>query len=134
AAKPEEADRLAERVSRVMGMLAAIAALLLDLLAPWVVVLFFGSDFAHSKWAVWLLMPGIVTFSVARVVSMYLLGRNQLKIDLLASFVGFVVTLALDLLLIPPFGFRGAAVASSIAYTCTMMVDILWVRRRSTIT
>ncbi len=134
AAGPEEADRIAERVSRVVTLLAAVAALVLGFVAPWVVVLFFGSDFADSKWAVWLLMPGIVTFSVARVMSMYLLGRNQLKVDLLASFIGFVVTLALDLLLIPPFGFRGAAVASSVAYTCAMVVDILWVTRRSTIT
>jgi O-antigen/teichoic acid export membrane protein len=134
ASRPDEADRIAEAVSRVVALLAAIAALVLGLLAPWLVVLFFGPDFSDSRWAVWLLMPGIVTFSVARVMSMYLLGRNQLKIDLLASFIGFVATLALDLVLIPRFGFRGAAVASSIAYTCTMAVDIIWVTRRSTMT
>ena len=64
---------------------------------------------------------------------MYLLGRNKLTVDLLASFVGLVVTLALDLLLIPRFGFRGAAVASSIAYTGAMLVDLVWVVRNSTI-
>jgi Na+-driven multidrug efflux pump len=85
-------------------------------------------------WAGWLLLPGIVTFAVARVLSMYLLGRNQLKIDLLASFCGLVITLGLDLLLIPRFGFRGAAVASTIAYTCAMAVDLFWVTRTSTMT
>ena len=95
--------------------------------------MFFGEAFADSAWAVWLLLPGIVTFSVARVLSMYLLGRNQLRIDLLASFVGLVVTLALDFLLIPHYGFRGAAIASSIAYTCAMVVDLAWVTQTSTI-
>jgi O-antigen/teichoic acid export membrane protein len=134
ASNSEKADRTTEAVSRVVALLAVMAAIGLGLLAPWVVVLFFGPDFSDSRWAVWLLLPGIVTFSVARVMSMYLLGRNQLRIDLLASFIGFVVTLALDLVLIPRFGFRGAAVASSIAYTSTMFVDILWATRRSTIT
>ena len=133
SSEPEEADRLTEVVCRVVTLLAVIAAGLLAVSAPFVVVFFFGAAFAESKWAVWLLLPGIVTFSVARVLSLYLLGRNQLKIDLIASFVGLVVTLALDFLLIPRYGFRGAAVASSIAYTCAMLVDLVWVTRTSTI-
>lgn len=134
AESAEAADRLTEPVTRVVAFLALVAAVLLALVAPYAVVFFFGQAFAESVWAVWLLLPGIVTFSVARVLSMYLLGRNQLRIDLIASFVGLVVTLALDLLLIPRFGFRGAAVASSIAYTSAMLVDIVWVTRTSTIT
>jgi len=130
--EPAEADRLTEAVCRVVAFLAVVAAGVLAVSAPIVVVLFFGRAFAESVWAVWLLLPGIVTFSVARVMSMYLLGRNQLRIDLLASFVGLVVTLALDFLLIPHFGFRGAAVASSIAYTIAMVVDLAWVTRTST--
>ena len=128
-----KADRMTESVCRVVTGLALVAGFVLAALAPFAIVLFFGEAFAESAWAVWLLLPGIVTFSVARVLSMYLLGRNQLKIDLLASACGLAVTLALDLLLIPRFGFRGAAVASSIAYTVTMVVDLVWVTRTSTI-
>jgi O-antigen/teichoic acid export membrane protein len=133
-AEREEGDRITEAVSRVVALLALLAAGALAVLAPFVVVLFFGADFAESKWAVWLLLPGIVTFSVGRILSMYLLGRNRLKVDLLASFVGLVLTLTLDLLLIPPYGFRGAAVASSIAYTVAMLIDLVWVVRNSSIT
>jgi stage V sporulation protein B len=132
SAATEEADRLTEAVCRVVAFLAVIAAAVLALTAPFVVVLFFGEAFAESTWAVWLLLPGIVTYSVARVLSMYLLGRNQLRIDLLASFVGLVVTLVLDFVLIPRYGFRGAAVASSIAYTAAMVIDLIWVTRTST--
>ena len=134
SAEPEQADRLTEAVCRVVVFVAVTGAVVLGVLAPFVVVLFFGSAFEESKWAVWLLMPGIVTFSVARVLSNYLLGSNRLKIDLLASAVALAVTLALDLALIPPYGFRGAAVASSIAYTCAMAVGLWWVTHRSTIT
>ena len=64
---------------------------------------------------------------------MYLLGRNRLKIDLFASLVGLVATLVLDLILIPRYGFRGAAIASSIAYSCGMLFSLAWVVRHSTI-
>jgi O-antigen/teichoic acid export membrane protein len=127
-----EGDRITEVVARAVGFLTLIGAGVLAVLAPFVVVLFFGPAFAESAWAVWLLLPGVVTYSVGRILSMYLLGRNRLKVDLAASLVGLVVTLALDLLLIPHFGFRGAAVASSVAYTCAMLVDLGWVVRNST--
>jgi O-antigen/teichoic acid export membrane protein len=134
SARLEEADRITEAVARMVGLLTLLAAVGLAVTAPFLVVLFFGSAFAESTWAVWLLLPGIVTFSISRILSMYLLGRNKLKIDLLAAAVGLVITLTLDLLLIPRYGFRGAAVASSIAYTSAMLVNLTWVVRHSTIT
>ncbi len=133
AAEREEADRLTESVGRVVAFTTLVAAGLLALAAPLIVVVFFGTAFAESVWAVWLLLPGIVTFAVGRILSMYLLGRNKLTIDLLAASTGTVVTIALDLVLIPRFGFRGAAVASSIAYTCAMLVNLVWVTRNSSI-
>jgi O-antigen/teichoic acid export membrane protein len=129
----EEGDRITESVCRVVTWLALIGGAMMAVFTPFVVVLFFGAAFAESAWAVWLLLPGIVTFSTARVLSMYLLGRNRLKVDLLASLVGLVITLALDIALIPHLGFRGAAIASSLAYSATMVVDVFWVTRHSTI-
>jgi Na+-driven multidrug efflux pump len=44
--------------------------------------------------------------------------------------VAFVVTVALDLVLIPPFGGLGAAIASTTAYTAGgIAVAVLFVRR-----
>jgi O-antigen/teichoic acid export membrane protein len=133
ASSEREADQITEGVCRIVTFMALVSGLVLALVAPYVIVLFFGSAFAESTWAVWLLLPGIVTFSVARILSMYLLGRNRLKIDLFASLVGLAVTLALDLILIPRFGFRGAAIASSIAYTSGMLFSLTWVVRHSSI-
>jgi len=124
SSRPHDGDRMTEVVCRVVVLFAVVLSAVLAATAPLVVVVFFGPAFADSAWAVWLLLPGIVTFSVARVLSMYLLGKNLLKVDLLASFVGLVVTLGLDLLLIPRFGFLGAAAASSVAYTSSMLVDL----------
>ncbi len=134
ATASDEGDRVTEAVCRVVTGLALVGGLALATLAPLLIPVFFGAAFAESVWAVWLLLPGIVTFSVARILSMYLLGRNRLKVDLAASFVGLVLTRVLDLALIPRFGSRGAAIASSIAYTATMVVDFVWVTTHSSIT
>jgi Na+-driven multidrug efflux pump len=42
-----------------------------------------------------------------------------------------VLTIALDLLLIPPYGINGAAIASSIVYTCTAVASVLFFRFES---
>lgn len=122
------------RVSRVVFSTSIVAALGLGIVAPALVRVLFGSPFGPSVVALWLLLPGIVTLSVARVLSSYLLGRNRLRIDFAASLAGLAVTVALDLILIPRHGFAGAAIASSVAYTTTMAVNLVWVVRNSSLT
>jgi O-antigen/teichoic acid export membrane protein len=122
------------RVSRVVFATSLLGALALAVVAPFLIRILFGSAFSPSVVAVWLLLPGIVTLSVARVLSSYLLGRNRLKVDFFASLAGLAMTLVLDLTLIPRYGFVGAAIASSVAYTTTMLVNMMWVIRNSHLT
>ena len=134
AGESTESDESTAQVCRVVFATSILAALLLGVTAPVIIRILFGSGFAPSVTAVWLLLPGVVTLSVARVLSSYLLGRNRQVVDLVASLAGVVGTLALDLLLIPRFGFAGAAAASSVAYTVTLAVNLTWVVRNSTLT
>jgi O-antigen/teichoic acid export membrane protein len=122
------------RVSRVVFATSLLGALALAVVAPLLIRILFGSVFSPSVAAVWLLLPGIVTLSVSRVLSSYLLGRNRLKVDFFASLAGLAMTLVLDLTLIPRYGFAGAAIASSVAYTTTMLANLMWVVRNSQLT
>ena len=131
AGAEEESANLSAHATRAILVSAAASAALLAIVTPGAILVFFGRAFGPSVIAVWLLLPGIVTFSGWKIMSCYLLGRNALKQDLTAATAAMVFTLGLDFLLIPRFGFRGAAVASSIAYTIAMLVDLYWVVRRS---
>ena len=122
------------RVSRVVFTTSLMGALALAVIAPLLIRILFGTAFSPSVVAVWLLLPGIVTLSVARVLSGYLLGRNRLRVDFVASLAGLVMTVVLDLALIPGHGFVGAAIASSVAYTTTLVVNMRWVVRNSSLT
>jgi len=134
AGESTESDATTGLVSRAVVGMSFIAAIVLALVAPLLVQVLFGTAFQPSVVAVWLLLPGIVALSNARVLAGYLLGRNRQQVDLAASLAGLVVTVALDLLLIPRYGFAGAAIASSIAYATTLAVDLAWVVRHSTLT
>jgi O-antigen/teichoic acid export membrane protein len=134
AGEAEASDELTGRVSRAVVALSVAAAVLIAALAPLLVQILFGSAFRASVLGVWLLLPGIVALGVGRVLAGYLLGRNRQQVDLVASVAGVVMTVTLDLLLIPRYGFAGAAVASSIAYVTAFAVDVVWVVRHSTLT
>jgi O-antigen/teichoic acid export membrane protein len=127
----DDSANLSTQATRSVLLLAAASAIVLAVATPLLVLVFFGAAFAPSDVAVWLLLPGIVTFSGWKMMSCYLLGRNSLRQDLVAATAAMVFTLGLDFLLIPDYGFRGAAVASSVAYTIAMLVDLYWVVRRS---
>ena len=128
------ADRATGSVGRIVLVATVFASVALAVLAPLLVNILFGARFAPSVVAIWLLLPGVVAISVGRILSGYLLGRNQQRVDLLATASGLVVTLVLDVALIPRYGFAGAAVASSVAYTVTLLVDLFWVVRHSSLT
>ena len=126
-------DSATGRVSRTVFGISLVAAIGLAALAPLIVRILFGSRFAPSVPAIWLLLPGVCMLGVSRVLGSYLLGRNRQEVDFVAALTGLAVTVGLDLLLIPRYGFPGAAAASSIAYTANLAVNLGWVVRNSTL-
>jgi Na+-driven multidrug efflux pump len=59
------------------------------------------------------------------VITGFLYGTGRPGLNSLAMGVGLAITVILDVLLIPPFGAAGAAVASAAAYTSTSLA-LIW--------
>lgn len=72
-----------------------------------------------------LLLIGLSVEGAAGVVTAYLFGRGRPGLNSMATFGGVVVTVGLDLLLIPHFRLVGAAVASTAAYLTTTSLLVL---------
>jgi O-antigen/teichoic acid export membrane protein len=98
------------------GVTTALATIPVALSARVFIPLLYGSAFHGAIVLVYILLVGLAAEGMAGVVSAYLYGIGRPGLNSLAIGAGVVVTVALDIVLIPRFGAVGAAVASSAAY------------------
>ncbi len=82
----------------------------------------FGEGFGQSKLVILMLAVGIATNSVAQVLFNYFSALGRLKILLLRSSAGLVVTLSLAFWLIPAMDISGACIVNSCSYLVSSMV------------
>ncbi|HEX6128518.1 MAG TPA: polysaccharide biosynthesis C-terminal domain-containing protein [Candidatus Limnocylindria bacterium] len=114
-AQREEADRIAPSISRFSLLVTILAAAALIPTAI-VAVLVILPDFAGSIDPFLVLVPGTIALSVSKVVSGYVSGLGRpLPVGIIAI-VALVANIVLNLVLIPPLGITGAALASLISY------------------
>jgi O-antigen/teichoic acid export membrane protein len=113
----DEAARYASRMFRVAIVLAAVMAIGLIVLAPILCVTIFGDEFAGG-----VEMLRILAFAAPGIVAVELLAgaliaqRKPLHASAAVA-VAFVLSIVLNLLLIPGDGGEGAAIARTVAYT-----------------
>jgi len=132
AVHDDEADatRLVSR-SALKGLLyTAGAALVVGAAGPFAIPLLFGADFAGAATPLALLLPGVVLYAPVTVLVVYLSVRHaRPHLSLAVSVVAAVVTTALAVALIPPYGVAGAAVASAVGYAAGGALAWLLYRR-----
>jgi O-antigen/teichoic acid export membrane protein len=87
--------------------------------APVVLPLVYGPAFRAAIIPTWILLVGMAGGSVYGVLSAFLSGIGRPGLTSIAQAAGLVVTVALDLTLIPHLGITGAATASTFAYLTT---------------
>lgn len=108
--------------STVVVIGAGVIVLLADRLFPFL----YGDVFAGSARALRWLMPGILFSCITKMMVLLVVRTGKVKYNALASGIGLVATVVMNLILVPRVGFVGAAIASSVAYLVVLMV-VLWV-------
>lgn len=111
-------------VARNTFWLTALLALPLYLLSGAIVNLLFGSAFAHSAVALQAILPGIVAFSAARVLSSDLTGRGRPGLMSILTGVSVAVNFGLNLILVPRYGIVGASLASTFSYSLLLLLTL----------
>jgi len=106
--------------SRIYGWLFGImglAALGVGVFSPWLVLLFFGSDYLAAVPVVQVILPGTVLLGLGTLAMGVLFGRREtgfLSRSGLVVVLGFLIA---DLWAIPRWGAFGAALVSSVLYS-----------------
>jgi O-antigen/teichoic acid export membrane protein len=114
-----EAAAWARRLVAPTALGIMLAAVPLALLTAPVMRLLYGSRLDPAIGPAQVLLVGMLLGGAAGVASGYLYGIGRPGLNSLAMGLGLVVTVILDLALIPRFGAMGASVASATAYLLT---------------
>jgi putative peptidoglycan lipid II flippase len=135
----EDAPAIRATLARGLGLMLVLNVPatfgLLALATPIVRVLFergrfLPSDTAATAAALQFYAIGLVGYSAARIASpvFYALGRNTIPVTVSVAAIG--VNIAASLMLVGPLGFRGLALATSIAALVHGLTLIMLLRRR----
>ena len=105
------------KLLRVTILISIAAAIALSLAAPILIPTVYGEQFFPSARVLQILMPGVVTFTIFKVLNMDLAGKGRPEISLAVFSPAVLVNIALNLTWIPKYGANGAALASTISYS-----------------
>lgn len=104
------------QVTRFSFTLITLFSLALALVSKPLIILWFGSSFVTATGALLWLLPGIAIFSVSNILANYLAGVGLVEKNIYSSIISGIVTVVLDLFLIPRIGINGASIATSLSY------------------
>jgi stage V sporulation protein B len=127
----EEANRVTPVVARNTLLLTFLGAIAMFILGRWLILLVLGPSMLPALLPMWLLLPGIVTLSAGKVIASYLSGIGRPIYATYISAFNVILTIIFDIVLIPRYGIAGAAVASSIVYTCASALSVVMFIRES---
>ncbi len=127
----EEANELTPRVMRSSLLLTAVAGVILYFLSRPLLILFYSTEFAPALSAFRILIPGIITLSIAKILSSDFSGRDKRIYQTVATAIAFAVNVALCFIWIPMYGIEGAALASTAAYTLQSGIMVVLFRKLS---
>jgi O-antigen/teichoic acid export membrane protein len=128
-ARARNAGMMAARVFRGSIIVTAVSAIAMVVLAPTLCVTVFGRPFHGSVDQLRVLVIGAFGMVAAKLLGNALVARGKPALQSSALAVGFLGTVLLDVLLIPPYAGLGAAIASSAAYTAAgVTMAVIFVR------
>jgi O-antigen/teichoic acid export membrane protein len=102
-----------------------VAAILLFALGKYIIILLFGSSFLPALEALNILLPGMVAFSICKVLGNEILGRGKPLINTINVAISLAISIPLDFILIPKIGIAGAALASTISYIASAIFSLI---------
>ena len=118
-------------IARLSLLAAAAVGVALAVLAPVGIPLVFGERFAGSVPILWALLPGLILFTAGRTLQAHLLANQVFAATTYGAALGLVAMVGMSLVLVPPLGAFGGAVAASASYLVFAVTQAWAVTRMS---
>jgi O-antigen/teichoic acid export membrane protein len=123
--------KLTAQVCRLVLLVTVPLAMIFGLAGIFLIPFVFGQAFLPSVSPFLWLLPGIIALSLSKVIFAYLSGIGKPQYATFSSGVTLVATILLDIILIPPMGIKGAAIASSISYLLSSTLSVFLFTRET---
>jgi O-antigen/teichoic acid export membrane protein len=122
-------DERAAQAARVSTLMTLALGGALAAVSPWAVPFFFGADFADAVPLTMLLTLASVLGNPGSVAGAVLSGRGRPGLRSLSLAIGVVVNVVAVIVLVPPMGALGAALATLIATVFAgNNLNVVWLR------
>ena len=82
----------------------------------------YGTDFAESRYQLWILLPGLLLIGVQSVLVEHFARTGLPSVIPLFWVLTIALNLILNIMLVPPYGGRGAALASTMSYSVVFIL------------
>ncbi|MGD7033799.1 flippase [Methylotuvimicrobium buryatense] len=117
--------KLTPFITRWVLLATLTGAIGVAILADWLIRTFFGADYVKALIPLWVLLPGIVMTSASRILANDIAARGRPELNMYTSIFVVIINIIGNLLLIPPYGLFGAALATTLAYTVNLMLRLM---------
>jgi O-antigen/teichoic acid export membrane protein len=124
ATKPEVMNVFTPRIFFITLGVTALGAIGLVFLGKPLIQFIYSLAFVSAYIPMVALLPGVILLGAAKVLTNEIAGRGYPHYNSVNAGLTFILTVILDLILIPHYGVLGAALASSIAYAAVFCMAV----------
>jgi O-antigen/teichoic acid export membrane protein len=129
ASDERNANRDTAQVSRITVLIVGTACIAILLLGRLLIRLLYSDRFLPAVTPMFILLPGILMISIAKVLTSDLVARGYPRANLWAGLVAVASNVACNIVLIPRMRISGAALASTVSYTLYAAVIVIYFMR-----
>jgi O-antigen/teichoic acid export membrane protein len=123
------ADQATARALRHSVMLLIPSTIIVLVLVVVAVPVLYGPEFTKTVWFGLILIPGVITLSLAKSLSAVTTGRGRPEYALYTTLITVPLTIVLYLALIPVLGGYGAALGSTLSYFTSTGLALFYFKR-----
>lgn len=116
AEKQSQTDRDFRFIFLLTVAVAGFCCIVAALVGPYMIPLIYSPSFTESSDLLKLLLPGVLAMTACRVLGFDMAGQGKPWLSIVAAIPALLVSIPLNMFLIPRYGASGAAVSCSISY------------------
>jgi len=111
-------------LSRLNFSVVFAGSLVIGASAYWLVPLLFSAEYGNSVLPLVVILPGIISLSVSKILSADFISRGLPQYSFYVSLLNFFLNIAFNIILIPRMGIAGAALSSALSYSAALILQI----------